>query len=130
MLIPRTYGWIAAHGIPKLQEDHRDDFYIWYKVPENNKKNKNNKIKNILPLPENEWSWVVRIIARKRKPEDKGLGDTLEREIGYLGGNTYKRWYKKLMPNGDCGCARRQIILNIRYPYKNIKNIKIDGGVS
>lgn len=63
--------------------------------------------------PEN--SLIVRGIMRLRKPEDSGLGDTLERLIAKFGGNKFKQIAKRLGVN--CGCEDRQKYLNERYPY-------------
>lgn len=54
-------------------------------------------------------------IAKLRKPEDSGLGDTLERLIAKFGGNKFKSIAKRLGIN--CGCEDRQKYLNEHYPY-------------
>lgn len=51
-------------------------------------------------------------------PEDRGVGDTIARVIGPMGGDAFKRWYKRITGE-DCGCGDRQAWLNQRYPYSN-----------
>lgn len=51
------------------------------------------------------------------KPEDRGLGDIIAREIGPVGGDAYKKWYKTIF-GVPCGCTERQEDLNLSYPLK------------
>ena len=58
---------------------------------------------------------TVRGLAQVKKPI---FGICLGHQIlGLaLGGETFKRWYKRLT-GGDCGCEDRRAGLNVRYPY-------------
>jgi hypothetical protein len=80
---------------------------------------KNDFLEKYKPISHDQWSWVVRIIERLRIESDKGVGDTLERLIKPLGGDTFKRWYMKIMKE-DCGCNIRKTHLNLKFPYKNV----------
>lgn len=59
-------------------------------------------------------AWV-RLVKMLRKPEDKGVGDTVQRIAAKFGGERFKAWSKKLgMP---CGCTERQEEWNRIWPY-------------
>jgi hypothetical protein len=61
-----------------------------------------------------EPAWVG-LVSYFRSPEDKGVGDTVQRYAAMLGGEAFKAWSKKLgMP---CGCTQRQVEWNAKYPY-------------
>lgn len=60
---------------------------------------------------------LARRIERLKKPQDKGLGDTIARIFAKFGGNKFKWVAKKLGLN--CGCDDRQEYLNKRFPYDN-----------
>ncbi len=64
--------------------------------------------------PAAEWPMSARIIKRLRSPEDTGVGDTIQRQLGAPG-----RWFKQAAESlgANCGCANRQAWLNRRYPY-------------
>lgn len=69
-----------------------------------------------LAVPEADWPFLVRVVARRRQPGERGVGDTLQRLIGHLGGEVFKRAFHKLTGR-DCGCGNRAIKLNLMYPY-------------
>lgn len=76
----------------------------------------------IKPVPRDEWPLRVRMVARLRKPEDKGVGDTLARLINTLpaykgtgAGDAFKAITTRL--GIDCGCGQRQARANQLYPY-------------
>ncbi len=46
---------------------------------------------------------------------ERGLGDVAARLIGPIGGDLYKKWFKK-MTGEHCGCSERQEDLNMIYP--------------
>jgi len=46
---------------------------------------------------------------------DRGAGDIIARVIGPIGGTAFKAWYKVTFGK-DCGCGRRQEVLNTRWP--------------
>lgn len=63
-----------------------------------------------------KWPAYARILARIRNSDDAGIGDTIARVIGPVGGEAYKTWFKRLFGK-PCGCQERQDELNRRYPY-------------
>jgi hypothetical protein len=63
-----------------------------------------------------EWPLLARMVAKLRKPEDAGLGDTVANNLGRFGADAWKVMYKRLT-GADCGCAARQQILNGMFPY-------------
>jgi len=68
------------------------------------------------PIPFEDWpAWAkgLKLISTK---EDKGIGDTIARTIGPLGGDAFKTWFPKITGK-SCGCNERQETLNKRYPY-------------
>lgn len=66
------------------------------------------------PVDESDWPLPIRLLARKRKLGQRGVGDTLAAMFGGTG-DKLKRAMKIM--NVDCGCKRRQEFLNVRYPY-------------
>jgi len=58
---------------------------------------------------------ALRVVARRRKPEDKGIGDTLSRMMGGPG-EAFKVWFHAVFGR-SCGCDTRTAWLNRRYPY-------------
>lgn len=67
-------------------------------------------------LPAKSWPAWVQIIAQARSPADAGIGDTIARTIGPVGGELYKSWFKTTFGR-SCGCVERQTSLNQRFPY-------------
>lgn len=67
-------------------------------------------------VPRERWPRRVRLLARFAKPRERGVGDTLARLLGKVGGEVWKGWYQRLTGK-DCGCGDRQGRLNERYPY-------------
>jgi hypothetical protein len=70
-----------------------------------------------LQVLERESQKLPRLVAwltRFRKPEDRGLGDTLERLLAAAGGRRFKRIMHLL--HLPCGCEDRQRWLNERFP--------------
>lgn len=66
------------------------------------------------PREPQSTAWV-RWVKLLRKPEDVGIGDTIERMIASVGLDRWKSFSKKLgMP---CNCDRRRDWLNQNYPY-------------
>ena len=64
-------------------------------------------------VPPEKWPIGVRLIAEARKPEDKGVGDTIHRLIPKA--DELIAWMKRI--GIDCGCADRRAALNQRFPY-------------
>lgn len=58
------------------------------------------------------WVRLVRIL---RKPEDKGVGDTVQRIAATFGGERFKAWAERI--GIPCGCTQRQKEWNRVWPY-------------
>jgi len=58
---------------------------------------------------------LVKWLTRLRKPDDRGIGDTIERMLASAGGRPFKHIMHLL--HLPCGCDDRQRWLNERYPY-------------
>lgn len=70
-----------------------------------------------LPLGQKQtWPWWTLPIVLFKAEADAGLGDTIARVIGPIGGETYKAWYLETFGK-SCGCAARQEDLNQQFPY-------------
>jgi hypothetical protein len=50
-----------------------------------------------------------------RTPDDRGLGDTVERLLAMAGARKIKNWLERV--GIDCGCRSRQEWLNEQHPY-------------
>ncbi len=61
------------------------------------------------------WPSVLLPMKLLAKPEDKGLGDIIERTIGPMGGDAFKKWYKIIFGR-ECGCNARREDWNVRWP--------------
>lgn len=68
------------------------------------------------PVPRAEWPKIARQIAWMRSEGETGIGSTLERLIGYVGGGFYKEAFK-MLTGKSCGCSDRKRHLDQRYPY-------------
>jgi hypothetical protein len=58
---------------------------------------------------------LVALVSRFRTPEDRGVGDTLERLLAKVGGRKIKHLLR--LANLPCRCDDRQKWLNERFPY-------------
>jgi hypothetical protein len=67
------------------------------------------------PIPFEQWSIAYKALAAFSKPDDIGIGDIIERQIGHIGGDQFKSWYKTIFKK-DCGCHVRKCKLNQQYP--------------
>ncbi len=68
----------------------------------------------IQPISRDKWPIGVKLIAEARKPEDKGVGDTVHRLIPKA--DELIAWMKRL--GIDCRCPDRRVSLNQRFPYQ------------
>ena len=64
----------------------------------------------------NQWPTWAATIAKLKADGDTGIGDTIARVIGPVGGAAFKRYFKTIFGK-SCGCDERQDALNRRYPY-------------
>lgn len=67
--------------------------------------------------PLNAFGIMARTIKLLKQPEDVGVGDTLARVIGPIGGEAYKTWFLDTFGK-SCGCTERQEQLNTVFPYE------------
>lgn len=81
--------------------------------------------------PQSSWPLLARLAARFRSDSDKGLGDTVARNLHRFGAESLASLYKKIT-GADCGCADRQAALNRLYPYppapftaSNVRRVRI-----
>jgi hypothetical protein len=70
----------------------------------------------IAPLPMAEWPRWARWLERRRRPGERGIGDTLTRLLDTRGGAAWKRWYKAILGR-ECGCGERGERMNRAFPY-------------
>lgn len=63
----------------------------------------------------NEWPVWAKALKAVSKPEDKGLGDVVERIIGHENSDKFKSWYQKTFGK-PCNCNGRKAWLNRTYP--------------
>ena len=66
--------------------------------------------------PREQWPGWAKLIALASNSQDKGVGDTVARTIGPIGGEQFKAWYLKITGH-SCGCSERQYLLNQLYPF-------------
>jgi len=59
-----------------------------------------------------KWLYFIRML---RKPEDKGVGDTVQRIAAKFGGERFKAFSARI--GIPCGCTQRQEEWNKLYPY-------------
>jgi len=69
-----------------------------------------------LAVPRDQWPLWARLASALAKDGDKGIGDTIARTIGPVGGDAFKAWYQKVVGQ-DCGCGDRAAWLSARFPY-------------
>jgi hypothetical protein len=60
------------------------------------------------------WALVIKVL---RAEPDMGVGDTVARIIGPIGGDAFKTWYKATF-GVACNCATRQAEWNALYRYE------------
>ncbi len=63
-----------------------------------------------------DWPVWLRALAKIRRLEDTGLGDTLVHLIGDARSEKFKKWFMRKFGK-TCGCTERQRWLNQKYPY-------------
>ena len=73
-------------------------------------------LSSLFPAKPRKFPLWATLLAAKKTPEDKGIGDTIARLIGPIGGDAYKRWFSKITGK-PCGCEQRQDRLNALFPY-------------
>lgn len=65
--------------------------------------------------PSPKWPFVLEPLKLLAKEGDRGLGDIVERAVGKVGGDAYKKWYQRIFGR-PCGCNERQEDLNRDFP--------------
>lgn len=68
--------------------------------------------------PVSEWPRWAKMLARRKRDGEAGIGDTILRMIGKDRSDRFKAWFKRWV-GVDCGCSDRQNWLNRQYPYSN-----------
>ncbi len=66
-------------------------------------------------IPRDQWPQWAKAIAKRAKPEDKGVGDVVARTIGAETSGAFKAFYEMTFGK-PCGCNGRQKLWNIKYP--------------
>jgi hypothetical protein len=67
-------------------------------------------------VPRDKWPLWAKGVALARGGQDKGVGDTVERAVGPVGGEAFKQWYLNTFGK-PCGCDGRKESWNTLYPY-------------
>lgn len=65
--------------------------------------------------PDYEWPLLLRPLKWTARPQERGMGDIVERLIGADTSETFKRWWAENFKS-DCGCNARKEWLNRRFP--------------
>jgi len=65
--------------------------------------------------PSPDWGFVLNPLKLLAKDGDKGLGSIVERIVGPIGGDAFKKWYKRIFGK-DCGCKERKEDWDAIYP--------------
>lgn len=69
------------------------------------------------PIPYTEWPLWAKVMKKTLgRPEDRGIGGTVERLIGNDSSEKFKAWYRVTF-NVECGCQGRKDRLDANYPY-------------
>lgn len=68
------------------------------------------------PIPRDQWTTAANLIATLATAEDRGVGDTIKRELGRAG-KVYQAAFKLLTGHACTGCSFRQSKWNQLYPY-------------
>ena len=102
----RVSDWVDATNAQRCWDNHWTDFYMAGGEHEVH-----------ASMPYNSWPLWAKSLAGLRTPEDRGVGDTVERIIGPDNGEKLKAWYFKTFKR-LCGCDGRKSEFNIKYNYK------------
>lgn len=81
------------------------------------------EVRPLMPMPPEAWPWWVKKLAERKQIGEKGIGDTVQRLLGNVGGEQFKIGFK-LLTGLDCGCAARQDNLNELYPYSSASSAR------
>jgi hypothetical protein len=70
------------------------------------------------PKPSENWPFWTILIAGFSTPQDRGIGDTLRREVGGPKSERFKRWHEATFGiwSAPCGCGKLAE-WNALYPY-------------
>jgi hypothetical protein len=72
--------------------------------------------RRVIAVPPKEWPLWIRTIAKFRRTEDTGIGDTIVHLIGDTRSESFKKWFQREFGK-SCGCTERQRWLNQTFPY-------------
>jgi hypothetical protein len=70
----------------------------------------------IRAVPRDKWPLWTCAIAKLRRTQDTGLGDTIVHLIGDTRSERFKKWFLRKFGR-SCGCTERQRWLNQNFPY-------------
>ena len=68
----------------------------------------------LVAVPRVEWPADIVVISLLANAKDRGIGDTIKRELGIVGSTI--AWAFRMI-GVTCGCDGRQATLNAKYPY-------------
>jgi hypothetical protein len=71
----------------------------------------------LLPVADERWPAWARALRSISIESDLGIGDTIARVIGPVGGDAFKAW--RISIGKPCACKLRQERLNARFPYNH-----------
>lgn len=66
-------------------------------------------------LPRHQWPLWAQSLAALAKPNEKGVGDVVERLIGKSTSSDFQNWYARIFGK-PCNCQRRHDEWNKLYP--------------
>jgi len=69
------------------------------------------------PVPRDEWPLWARALSLVKADGDSGVGDTIARTVGPIGGDKFKEWHRKVFDK-ECDCTKRQARFNAQFPYQ------------
>ncbi len=68
-------------------------------------------------VPYAQWPATAKLVGAFRAEQDRGIGDTIQRDLGWIG-EAYKATFLAITGR-ECGCDARRDLLNLKYPYTN-----------
>jgi hypothetical protein len=75
----------------------------------------------VAAVPRFMWPLWAQGLAVFASDSDAGVGDTVARVVGPIGGEAFKKWHKHYFGK-ECGCTGRQELWNKQYPYARSNN--------
>ena len=66
-------------------------------------------------IPRDQWPLWAKTVALVAISSDAGIGDTIARTVGPIGGDTFKAWHRTVFGK-ECDCTKRQARFNAQFP--------------